>query len=204
MGISRQNPGVSRLGRFVRGRQPDRNSLRRPSDRAETAILMLLVLAFIAAAPCAALAVGAWTQATMHQEQVSQQASWRQVPTRVLSVSSGTQGGGYGAFSSQAQARWTAPDGKVVTGEIPVPFGTAAGTVLRLWTDKDGHPTGGPPLRDSQVSESVYVAAAFGVVVLGGLLTIAGVLARMALDRRRMDAWDADWRATAPRWTTRA
>ena len=29
----------------------------------------------------------------------------------------------------------------------------------------------------------------------------AGVLAHLALQRRRMRAWDADWLAVAPRWT---
>lgn len=27
------------------------------------------------------------------------------------------------------------------------------------------------------------------------------VLGQYALDRRRMRAWDAEWRATGPRWT---
>jgi hypothetical protein len=33
---------------------------------------------------------------------------------------------------------------------------------------------------------------------------MVGVLARWSLDRRRMDAWEADWQSTGPRWTTRA
>ena len=36
------------------------------------------------------------------------------------------------------------------------------------------------------------------------VLALAGILARWSLDKRRMDAWDADWQATGPRWTTRA
>jgi hypothetical protein len=204
MGTGRNNVRVTRLGRFVRGRRPDRNPLRRRSDRAETAVLVLLVIVFIAAAPFTALACGGWARAMAHQAQLSQEASWHQVPALVLTVSSGAQGGGgYGGLMSQAQARWTAPDGKVVTGEIPVPFGTAAGTTLRLWTTDDGQLTD-PPLQDSQVSGSAYFAATFAVIVLAGLLAGIGLLARKGLDRRRMAAWDAEWRVTGPRWTTRA
>lgn len=205
MGTGRNNVRVTRLGRFVRGRRPDRNPLRRASDRAETAVLALLVIAFFAAAPFTALAGGGWARAMAHQTQLSQEASSHHVPARVLKVSEGVQGGGggYGALASQALARWTAPDGKVVTGEIPVPSGTMAGTTVRLWITDDGQLTD-PPLQDSQVSDSAYFAGTFAVVVLAGLLVTAGLLARRALDRRRMAAWDAEWRATGPRWTTRA
>jgi hypothetical protein len=35
------------------------------------------------------------------------------------------------------------------------------------------------------------------------VLTVAGALALRALNKRRMAAWDADWQATGPHWTTR-
>lgn len=39
---------------------------------------------------------------------------------------------------------------------------------------------------------------AVGVLLLG-----AWMIAHRMLQRRRLDAWDADWRMTAPRWTSR-
>jgi hypothetical protein len=33
------------------------------------------------------------------------------------------------------------------------------------------------------------------------IVLCAGQLARVALDRRRLAAWDAQWRATGPQWT---
>lgn len=205
MGTRRQAVWVTRLGRFVRGRRPDRNPLRRASDRAETAVLAMLLIVFAAAAPFAALASGGWALASGRQAQLAQEASWHQIPALVLKVSSGLQGtGGYAAYyASQAQARWTAPDGRVVTGEISVPPGTAAGATLSLWSTDDGQLTD-PPLQDSQVTCQAYLAGASGVAVLAALLALIGLLARRALDRRRMSAWDAEWRATGPRWTTRA
>jgi hypothetical protein len=33
------------------------------------------------------------------------------------------------------------------------------------------------------------------------LLAAAGMLARRALDRRRLRAWEAEWRASGPQWS---
>jgi hypothetical protein len=204
MGARRQTIRVTRLGRFVRSRRPDRNPLRRTSDRVETAVLALIVIAFLAAAPFAAHAVGAWEQARAHAAQRTEQASWRQVPALVLNATTGVQSsGGYAGLEAEAQARWTAPDGKVITGEIPVAPGTAAGTTVALWTTSDGHLTE-PPLQNSQVTGDAVLAGTVTVITLGILLAIAGMLTRHVLDKRRMAAWDAEWRAAGPRWTTRA
>lgn len=201
MGTRQRNVRVTRLGRFVRGRRPDRNPVRRAADRAETAVLALLVIAFLVAAPFVAQASGAFAYSKAHHAQLSEEASWHQVPARVLKVES-SGGGGYAA-DSEAQARWTAPDGKVVTGEIPVPLTAVAGATVPLWVTNDGQLTD-QPLQDAQVSGSRYFAGAFGVIALATVLAIIGLLARRTLDRRRMAAWDAEWRATGPRWTTRA
>jgi hypothetical protein len=200
MGSRQQDLRVTRLSRFVRGRRPDRNPLRRASDRAETAVLALLVIAFLAAAPFIAQASGGYAYAKAHQAQLSEEASWHQVPARVLKAESS---GGAGYAAPEAQARWTAPDGKVITGEIPVLLTTAAGATVPLWVTDDGQLTD-QPLTDAQVSDSRYFAGTFGVITLATVLAITGFLARRTLNKRRMAAWDADWRATGPRWTTRA
>ena len=203
MGTGQPAIRVTRLGRFVRGRRPDRNPLRRASDRVETAVLAVILIAFFAAAPFAAQAAGAWAQTRAHEAQRTEQAAWHQVPALVLTATTGVQGyGAYAGLESPAQARWTAPDGKVITGEIPVAPGTAAGTTVRLWTTRDGVLTD-PPLQDSQVADDALLAGTVSVIALATLLAITGMLARRALDKYRMAAWDAEWRATGPRWTTR-
>lgn len=90
-----------------------------------------------------------------------------------------------------------------MTGEVPVPAGTAAGATVTVWTFRDGQVTD-PPLTDSQVASQAVLAECFGVFGLGCGLTVIGVLARQELDRRRMAVWDEDWKTTGPRWTTRA
>jgi hypothetical protein len=72
-----------------------------------------------------------------------------------------------------------------------------------VWVDASGHLTKAPPLRLAQVHEQAVLAAAAAAVALGYLLPCAGLLAGGLLARRRLAAWDADWRATEPRWTRR-
>lgn len=202
---TRQEPRsrVTRLGRLVRGRRPDRNPLRRTSDRAETAVLAVLLIAFFAAAPFVVQTCGTVAHAIAHRVQLAQQASRHQVPAILVEAAPGSgTDAGYAAINPEAQARWTAPDRKVVTGEVPVPAGTAAGTAVQVWTTRDGQLTD-PPLQDSQVAGQVDLAQISGVIGLATTLIVIGLLVRRALDRRRMAAWDADWLATGPRWTPR-
>lgn len=198
-----RKPPVTRLGRFGRGLWPDRNPLRRASDLIETAMLAVLVVAFAVAAPFAAQRGAAWAHAAAREAQLQQQSSRAQV-TAVLLKPAGTMrpGGGPAALDPLTPARWRAPDGRAVTGDLPVPAGTAAGATVRVWVSRDGR-LSGQPLQDSQVTGQACLAGSLSVVALAILLAVTGVLGRRALDKRRMAAWDAEWRASGPRWTTR-
>ena len=164
---------------------------------------MLIVLAavFLVCAPLAAPACGAWAHAMAQRTELAQAASRSQVTAVVISAPA-PKAVGYGDFVSRAQARWTAPDGTVVTGLVPAPAGTAAGARLGVWTTRDGHPVS-PPLDGSQVASLTVLGEVAGVAALAAVLTVAGLLARRSLNRRRLAGWDADWQATGPRWTTR-
>ena len=200
----KRRPRVTCLGRFIRGRRPDHNPLRRRSDRVETAFLAGLLIAFLAGAPFAAQACGAAAHAIAHREQLAQQASWHQVRAVVLRAAPGTDSssGGYAAIEPEVLARWRAPDGALVTGQIPVPAGTANGATVLVWTAANGQVTD-PPLQNAQVAGQTVLARMLGVVALAVALTVIGMLVRRALNRRRIAAWDADWLATGPRWTSR-
>lgn len=191
---------VTCLGRFVRERRFDHNPLRRATDRIETAMLAMLVIALLAGTPFAALAAGAWAHGIAQRAQLSQQASRVQVKAVVLTVTAPSATGRL--LADQAQARWQAPDGREVTGQVPIPPGTVAGQTIPVWTDRAGGFTTAP-LLDEQVAEQTAVGQALGVIGTVCVLTVAGLLARRALTRRRMADWDADWQATGPRWTTR-
>jgi hypothetical protein len=201
MSAGKLKPGVARLRRFVRRWRFDRNPLRRATDRVETVLVAALVLAFLIGAPFAALATGAWMHGMAQRAQFAQEASRHQV-TAVLVAVTGPPASDE-LLPWQAQARWRAPDGREVTQEITVPSGVTAGGTLQMWTDLAGDVTTAP-LLDSQVADQTMSGEALGVIAPAGVLTLTGALALWILNRRRMAAWDADWQATGPHWTTRA
>jgi len=201
MSAREPRPGVTRLSRLVRRWRFDRNPLRRATDRVETAVLALLVAAFLIGTPFAALATGAWMHGIARQAQLAQEASRTQVTAVVLAVAGPPAGGQNLAW--QAQARWRAPDGREVTNEVPVSSNTVVGGKLQVWTDRTGDFTTAP-LTDSQVAGQTAIGEGLGVIASAVVLTLAGGLALWALNKRRMADWDADWHATGPRWTTRA
>jgi hypothetical protein len=159
----------------------------------------VLLAAFLAAAPVAAHVAGSWTYATSAREAQAQQAVIYQIPATLAQAAtpwSVTLGG------SEAEARWTAPDGQVRTGQLIVPGGAAAGSRVMVWTDRAGQLTD-PPLQHTQVVGRAEMSRVLAVAGLAVTLILAGWLGRRALDRRRLAAWDADWLATGPRWSSR-
>lgn len=196
-----REPAFAWLRRFVRRWRFDRNPLRRATDRAETAVFAILLIAFLAGAPFAALAMGAWVHGMAQREQLAQEAARSQVTAVVLAVTAPPAGSENLAW--QAQARWRAPDGREVTDEVPLPSGTTVGGTLQVWTDHNGDFTTAP-LLDSQVAGQTVLGEALGATAAAVVLTTAGILTRRSLNKRRMAAWDADWHATGPHWTTLA
>ena len=190
-----RSPGSTRLGRLARGLRLDRNPLRRGSDRAETAMLGVLLAAFLAGAPFAAHAAGSWTYATSIREAQVQQATLRQVPATLLQAAPSN-------ISNEANARWKAPDGQVRTGQIFAPSGAPAGSTVMVWVNQAGQLTDSP-LQHSQVTGRANLARVLAVIALAGMLLILGLVGRWVLDRRRLAAWDTDWLATEPRWSPR-
>jgi hypothetical protein len=174
---------------------PDRNPLRRRCDRVEAAILAGLVAAFILGGSLAALAAGRWAYDSALRTEHAGQAAEHQVTAVLLTTA--------GAWSpATAQARWTAPEGIPRTGWVPAPAAAPAGTSVRVWVDAAGRPAE-PPLRHFQVEGQAVMAAMAALFALAALLGGAGLLAHHVADRRRQAAWDAQWRATGPKWSRR-
>jgi hypothetical protein len=190
-------PRSTRLGRWWRGWRPDRNPVRRRSDRAETLILGVLVAACLAGTPLAAHAAASWTYATSAREAHAQQAALHQVPATLLEPAQLL-----GVYNAEASARWRAPDGHMVTGQVPVPVGAAVGSTVMVWTNQAGQHTAAP-LSASQVGGRADLSEVLAVAGLAVMLIVAGRLVRWALNRRRLAAWDADWLANEPRWSQR-
>src|SRR5438132_8266305 len=194
-------PRTSWLSRMLRGWRLDRNPVRRGSDRAETAVLGVLLAAFLAGAPFAGHAAGSWAYAASAREAQAQQARVHQVPATLLQAASP-----WTAYNSgdapYVDARWRAPDGQVRTGQVFVLSAAAAGSTVMVWTNQAGQLTI-PPLQDTQVVNRADQAATAAVAALAITLIVVGWLARRSLDRRRLAAWDDDWLANGPSWTPR-
>jgi hypothetical protein len=186
------------LWRAVRGLRPDRNPLRRGTDRLEACLLAGLFTAAATATPLTAQAVGHAAYAGGQHARAEQLASRHQV--RAMLTRSAPLIGGY-ALSAQVpgQASWTSVDGTLRSGQIPVRPGTPVGTTVPVWTDDSGYLVS-PPLALSEVASDADAAATGAVLgIVVGCAAGAAVI-RQLLNRRRMAAWEADWIVTAPAW----
>jgi hypothetical protein len=71
-----------------------------------------------------------------------------------------------------------------------------------VWIDRSGRLTASPMQRGG-VIEEVALAASLATIAVAAVLAALGLVTRWVLDRRRLAAWDARWRATGPQWTGR-
>jgi hypothetical protein len=192
----------ARLPGLVRLWRPDGNPLRRTADRVEGVVMAVLIGAFLTGAPLAALAAGHAAAVTGSRIEHAQ-ASWRPVPAVLLRNAAADSHSMFQAsLEALVPARWTTPDGKPRTGEIYAPAGAKAGSTVLVWADGSGRLTD-MPLRPGDVAEEIALAASLTTVAVAAVLAAIGFLARWVLDRRRLAAWDARWKATGPQWTGR-
>ncbi len=186
---------VHRLARLLIGR----NTLRRTSDRIESAVVVLLVAAFVAAVAGSAL-LGL---RIYHSDRV---AASRLDPT----VAVLTQNGPYNAGltgDGQAAARWRAPDGQQRSGLLntvaaPGIWGARAGARVPVWLNDSGQLVN-PPLGKTQVLFTAVIMAVSVGCGAGIVLLLCYWLLRVLIDRRRLAGWELAWALTGPRWTSR-
>jgi hypothetical protein len=184
-----------RLARLLVGR----NRLRRPCDRLEGLIVVLLCAVFIAAV-AAAPYLGRW----LYQNQET--AAARLHPATAVLV----QGGPVGSYANSggtAAARWRAPGGRPLEGMLstataPAIIGAPAGTRVQVWLTRSGQPQQ-PPVGATEAMLSAVLLAIGAVCGTATGLFICYWACRLALDRRRMAAWASEWKLTGPKWNTR-
>jgi hypothetical protein len=186
---------MSRLVRWLTGR----NALRRPVDRIEGAVLVVLSTAFLVAVAMAAV-LGT------HAYQSQRAASASLHPAVAVLIQAGPFYGNV-THIGQAEARWRdrwggERSGVLTTVSAPGILGAAAGARIPVLLDRSGQPVAPPGSQVAMVLNAlVKGAAAAGAA--GVALLICYVLCRLALDRRRLAAWESAWSLTGPRWTTR-
>ncbi|MFI6175119.1 hypothetical protein ACIA8R_06220 [Nonomuraea sp. NPDC051191] len=182
----------------IRRHRPDRNPLRRRSDRLESAGLAVAVLLVLLSVWPAVLAGRVAYEGGLRDARVGP-GHRQQVTATVLREPRPVRPGFGEAATSTVPASWTTPAGSARTGQVQVPAGTRAGQTVPLWIDPEGDPTTPPAGHTDVVLRGVGLAAF--VQVLACLLVLGAVAAlRRLLDRRRYADWDAAWLRADDRW----
>lgn len=191
---------LSGLARLLAGR----NQLRRSYDRIEGAVLVALSAAFLVAVAGASVLGGhiyLSQRADAARLHVAMATLTQPGPTVAGLIRPGE------ARPSEARARWPAAGGRERPGLLtpvtaPDIAGAPAGTQVQVWLDRYGQPAVPPPGQTLMIFYALLAAISAAAGAAVGLL-ILYALCRLALDRRRLAAWESAWALTGPRWTSR-
>jgi hypothetical protein len=192
------------LARLARWLGFDRNPLRRGTDRVEGALRLVMIILAVLAVPAASVAAGRWADHyAQHRAQVQRTVD-HQVTAVLLTDAPGI--GSPDPYTSVrtawVSARWQAPGQPSRTGEVLAPIDAPKGSTVRTWIDPTGAVTD-PPMDHRVIVGDVWLAVMMTCLVSWVLLLAAGMLARRVLDRRRLRAWEAEWRTSGPLWSGR-
>jgi hypothetical protein len=179
----------------------DRNPLRRGTDRVEAVLRLVLIILLVAVIPAAAVAAGRWADhQALHRAQL-ERATDRLVTAVLLenAPASGVPDPYTFVQTAWVRARWQPPGQPPRTGEVLAPAGARQGSTVRTWIDRSGAVT--DPPADHRVIVGWVFVAVMAACQLWLVLLAAVLLVRRALDRRRLNAWEAEWRASGPLWS---
>ena len=192
------------LARLVRWLGLDRNPLRRGTDRTEAALRLVMIVLLVVAVPAAAVAAGRWADhRALHQAQAQRAAS--HLVTAVLlrdAPAIGIPDPYTSVPTTWVPARWQPPGQPPRTGEVLAVAGAHKGSTVRTWIGPSGALTD-PPLDHRIIVGDVCLAVVATCVLSWLVLLVTWVLTCRALDRRRLRAWEAEWRASGPLWSGR-
>ena len=198
-----RRPGTS-LARCARRLGFDRNPLRRRTDRIEAAIRLATMILLLVAVPIAAIAGGRQADHLALRQAHAQQAAEHEVTAVLLrqAQAAGVPDPYTSVQMTYVLARWQPPGQSPRSGQVLAPAGARAGSAVTIWIDASGT-VAGPPPDHREIAGDVAVAAVVAGLAVSLLVLGSNALARRGLDRRRLNAWDAEWRATGPLWSGR-
>jgi hypothetical protein len=182
----------------------DRNPLCRGTDRVEAILRLILVILLVTAVPAAAVAAGRKADhAARHRAQVQRSADHLVAAVLLRNArATGSPGPSTSLQGGWVPARWQLPGQPPRTGEVFAVAGAPKGSTVRIWTGPAGAITD-PPLGHRAIVGDVCVAVMATCLVSWLMLLAAWMLGRHVLDRRRLSAWEAGWRASGPLWSGR-
>ncbi|QNG20879.1 hypothetical protein G4H71_09340 [Rhodococcus triatomae] len=171
------------------------NTLKRGSDRLESALKATLALVSVALIPLSiwvGFAVGA-AQSALADEQAERSTAVTATTTGASERHSTTPAEYVTAGSfDTAPATWTW-NGTVHRDDLAVAPDTAAGTSVEIWVDRDGAATA-PPLSSGAVTTAAVVSGMFTWFAATSLMVCAFLVARASIDRHRDRQWERELR----------
>ena len=182
----------------------ERNPLRRRTDRIEAVIRLVTLILLLVVVPIAVIAAGRQADHVALRRAQAQQAAEHEVTAVLLqqAQASGVPDPYTSIQLTLVLARWQAPGQSPRSGQVLAPAGAPAGSSVTVWIDASGAVAPPPPDHRDIVGDVTYAVVVTGLVA-SLLLLGSNALARRVLDRARLNAWDAEWRATGPLWTGR-
>ena len=195
-------PGTRRE-RCARWLGLDHNPLRRPADRAEAWLRLLMIALILTVVPVTAIGCGLVANQVFARQARAEHRADHLVSAVLIEPTAGSAIDPYVADPETfVQARWTAPDGVVRTGQILAPAGAPAGRIIRIWVNDSGVTVDSPSGHTKVVTGAALVGVTSGLMLIL-MLVLLQAAARRMLDRQRLAAWDTEWRGTGPLWTGR-
>jgi hypothetical protein len=191
-----------RLARLARWLGFDRNPLRRGTDRIEAALRLVMLILVMVAVPIAAVAVGLQADHLALNRANAQRAADHLVTAILLQDApvTGVPDPYSSVQTAWVPARWQPPGHPPRTGTVLALAGARKGSTVRTWIDASGAVAGPPPGQQDIVGE-VCIAVAATCFASWLVLLLSGKLVRRTLNRRRLSAWEAEWRAFGPLWS---
>jgi hypothetical protein len=190
------------LVRLARWLGFDRNPLRRRTDRLEAVLRLVMIILVVLAMPAASVAAGRWADHWVLHKVQTQRTINHQVTAVLLrdAPRTGIPDPYTSVETTWVPARWQPAGQPYRTGEVLAVAGARKGSTVRTWIDPSGAVTD-PPLNHRVIRGDVLMAVAATLLASGLLLLGAAALARRMLDRRRLHAWEAEWRTSGPLWS---
>ncbi|WP_329000990.1 hypothetical protein OHA18_41985 [Kribbella sp. NBC_00709] len=175
-----------------------RNHLRRRADRVEASMLWVTLVAALLMIGVGA-AIGANLRNAGDAAAARQRSALHQVIAYTEESTEHQPPPALGAALPLVRVSYTDQHGTAREGITPVVIGTKADVAVTVWLDRTGSITAAPRSHADSVAYGSTIAF---VVVIGSWLVLwtAFRLACIPLNRRRAQAWDAEWLDVAPRW----
>lgn len=181
----------------IRYLRPDRNPLRRPVDRTHVRLIAVLALFFLVLAPLAAVVTAQLAGSAGARAERLQARTRHQADAIVLDTA---PTGSRGVLDQTVRIGWRDAAGAARNAVVPTAGGERAGSHRLIWIDQAGQLSTRPRQHSQTIADSV-MAALTAVTLLGLVHSAARTLVERRLDRRRMEMWEREWAAVAPRWT---